>query len=515
MLAAHRLNAKRIERALLQLQGLFIKVGQALSVMANSLPREFRDELEGMQDNVPPRPFAEIQAQVVRELGAHPSELYAYFSEVPIASASLGQVHEARLADGTRVAVKVRHANIEEIAKLDLRIIARIMSIVQWFMPISGLENYSREIRQLISEELDFKREAANIEKIRYNFRDQPNVDTPEVITRLSTSKVLTLTYVEGTKIGAIDELEREGIDREELARVLIHAYCQMVFVDGVYHADPHPGNLLVSKMADGKPKLVMIDFGAVGTLSEPMREGIPEFLEGVLRRDTERIVRAMRTMGFIGVGSDEALISKVVDYFHRQFQEEIHIESVNLRDIKFDPQRGLDRLLDLRALNVGLKDVFQSIYVPRDWVLLQRTLLLATGVCTQLAPTLNPTEIIRPYLQELVLGNRDFAQIALDSLRDTALRALQLPELFERFLRQATRGDVSVHVREMRESTEAMTAAARTFTWLVLAMALAAFAIWLRQEHPHEWLWRAFGVAAGLSGVGFLVGFLRSKRSN
>jgi len=518
----HRRNAKRIERALLELQGLFIKVGQALSILAGFLPAEFRDELSGMQDNVPPRPFEEIEARIRKEHGKGPNELYASFNPVPLASASLGQVHEAYLHDGRRVAVKVQHHGIEEVVRLDLLTIRQIMRIVQWFVPVQGLDNYYREIRSLLLEELDFGREAENINRIRSKFVTEnpdgavvPRVDTPEVIPELSTSRVLTLTFVEGVKVGAIEELDRLGIDRKELAKQIVHAFCQMIFVDGVYHADPHPGNLLVQRLPDGSTKLILIDFGAVAELSPSMREGIPEFLEGVLRRDTDRLIKAMRKMGFLGIGSDEAVVEKVIDHFHRKFQEEVKIESLNLKDIKIDPQRGFENLMDLRAMNVGLKELSSSIHVPRDWVLLERTLLLLTGTCTLLDPEMSPMQIVRPYLERFVLGNRDWTQIAIEAVRDTALRAIGLPEAVDTYIKKAVRGELEVKVRGVREGLEAIYTLGRQAMYLGSSLAFGGAAMWLHVAHGQTELARVLLWPAGGFGALFVLSSLfgRSRR--
>jgi len=516
----HRRNAKRIERALLELQGLFIKVGQALSILAGFLPAEFREELEGMQDNVPPRPFSEIEARIVKELGKLPDEAYARFNRTPLASASLGQVHEAILHDGRRVAVKVQHHGIEEVVRLDLLTIRQIMRIVQWFVPVQGLDNYYREIRQLLLEELDFAREAQNILRIRANFQPgahadaemATNADTPEVIAELSTSRVLTLSFVDGVKVGAVDELDRLGINRPELAKQIVHAFCQMIFVDGVYHADPHPGNLLVQRMPDGTARLVLIDFGAVAELSQPMREGIPEFLEGVLRRDTDRLIKAMRKMGFLGIGSDQAVVEKVIDHFHRKFQDEVKIESLNLKDIKIDPQRGFENLMDLRAMNVGLKELSSSIHVPRDWVLLERTLLLLTGTCTLLDPDMNPMQIVRPYLQKFVLGNRDWTQIAIEAVRDTALKAVGLPEAIDNYIKRAVRGDLELKVRGVREGLDGIYALGRQAMYLATALSFGAAALWLHVQHGRDQLARTLLWPAGVFGLLFVLMSLRDR---
>ncbi len=526
----HRRNAKRIERTLLELQGLFIKVGQALSILASFLPEEFRKELEGMQDNVPPRPFEEIEARILKELGKRPRELFATFNEVPLASASLGQVHEATTHDGRRVAVKVQHVGIEEVVRLDLVTIRQIMRIVQWFVPVQGLDNYYREIRALLLEELDFAREAHNITRIRANFipgsasgakldveNSASRGDSSEVLPELSTPRVLTLSFVEGVKVGAIEELDRLGIDRKELAKQIVHAFCQMIFVDGVYHADPHPGNLLVQKLPDGTSKLVLIDFGAVAELARPMREGIPDFLEGILRRDTDRLIKAMHKMGFLALGSDHAVVEKVIEHFHRKFQDEVKIESLNLKDIKIDPQRGFENLIDLRNMNVGLKELSSSIHIPRDCVLLERTLLLLTGTCTQLDPDMNPMQIVRPYLEKFVLGNRDWTQIAIEAIRDTALKAVGLPEAVDNFIKRAVRGELEMKVPGLRDGFDGLYVLGRQAMFLAGSMGFGGAALWLQVQHGQTELARALlwpaGIFGGIFVLLFLLGRSRQRR--
>ncbi|MBX3226643.1 MAG: AarF/ABC1/UbiB kinase family protein [Labilithrix sp.] len=474
----HRKNAKRVYETILRLQGLFIKVGQALSIMANFLPDAFRRELEGLQDQVPPRPFEEIARRIEEDLGGAPGELFARFEKAPIASASLGQVHEATTKDGVRVAVKVQHHDIDEIVRLDLRTIRRILRIVQWFVPVQGLDGYYHQIKELLSRELDFTLEADNIERIARNFSKDSRVLFPTPIRELSTKRVITATFVEGKKLGDLAALDEMGIDKKDLASRLVRAYCQMIFVDGVYHADPHPGNILV----DAEGNLILLDFGAVAELSQPMREGIPEFLEGVLRRDTERLIRALRKMGFLSRTSDEAVSEKVIEYFHRRFQEEVKLESFNLKDIKIDPQRGFENLLDLRKMNVGLKELSGAFEIPRDWVLLERTILLVYGSCAQLDPELNPMAIIQPYLQDFVLGNRDWQKVAMETVRDMALGAVTLPDDLRKYLVRATRGEMEVRVRGMQEGARTVYAIGRQIIYTAVGLATGYAAL-----HLHE----------------------------
>jgi ubiquinone biosynthesis protein len=464
----HATNARRVERTIVRLQGLFIKVGQLLSIMANFLPAQFRSGLEGLQDQVPPRPYREIERRIERELGQPVSALFQRFDEVPLASASLGQVHEAWLKDGTHVAVKVQHQDIDEIVRLDLLTIRRIMSIVTLFIRVQGMDAYYHQIRSMISEELDFLREARNIARIAENFAKQPMVQFPLPMEPLCTRRVMVTTFVEGVKVGDVETLDARGIDRRELAKRIVQTFCQQIFIDGVYHADPHPGNMLVGP----EGQLILLDFGAVAELSPQMREGIPEFLEGVIRRDTDAIIKALRKMGFLARTDSLDVSEKVIEFFHQRFQEEVKLDSFNLKDIKLDPQKGLESLIDLRRMNIGLRELSGAFHVPRDFVLLERTLLLLAGVCTQLDPEMSPMEVIRPYLQDFVLGNRDWAQIALEAAKDMGLKALTIPDDLKKYLTRANRGEAEIRVKGLTSAARLVYAGVRQLIYAGVGIA-------------------------------------------
>lgn len=486
MEALHAKNAQRVLGTIVELQGLFIKVGQLLSVMANFLPAPFRNGLAGLQDRVPPRPTQEIRARIERDLGAPVSELFAKFDDEPLASASLGQVHEAYLADGRHVAVKVQHADIDEVVRLDLKTIRRIMGLVSHFIPAKNLDVYYRQIKSMIQEELDFEREVRNIDRIMRNFTADPTVVFPTPIPELCRKTVMTTTFVSGIKIGDTQLLDEAGVDRKALAKKVVEVFCQMVFVDGVYHADPHPGNVFVGRGGE----LVLLDFGAVAELSQDMKDGIPEFLEGVIRRDTDRLIRSLKKMGFIARNDASDVSERVVEFFHQRFQEDIKLESFNLKDIKLDPQRGLENLMSLRRMNIGLSELSQAFHVPRDWVFLERTVLLLTGVCTTLDPEMNPVDTIRPYLERFVLGNRDWAQIALEAGKDMAMKALTLPDDLRKYLNRANRGESEVRVRELGRAADVVAGGLKL---LVLT---------------------AIGVAGGFASLElFLAGYLEPAR--
>jgi predicted unusual protein kinase regulating ubiquinone biosynthesis (AarF/ABC1/UbiB family) len=500
--ARHRRSARRIRDAIVAAGGLFIKVGQLISILSNFLPAEFRRELEGLQDQLPPKPLEEVAARIRAELGRSPDELFRDFDPVPIATASLAQVHAATLPDGRRVAVKAQHADIERIAHDDLETIRRILWLVQLVTGVRGIESYHPEISQMIAEELDFAKEASNIETIARNFAGDPMVRCPVVVHELSSRCVLTTEFVDGTKIIDFDELAARGFDRRTLAARVVGAYCRMIFVDGVYHADPHPGNIFVA--TDGA--IVFVDFGAVGVLAPRMKEGIPAFFEGVIRRDADRITAAVRTMGFVALDPQSTDVAqRVIAYFQRRVFNEIAADTWSLGDLQVDMRGRLEALADLRKLDVSFRQLTTAFQVPKDWVLLERTLLLLLGLCTELDPTWNPMTVIRPYLEEVVLGeDRDWGAIVRSSLKEMARTAVSLPDDLQRALARANRGELEVRVPEIADAARLLYAGVHQFLYCVLAVAAGAFAFQAYDRGRTTLaIWLAIAGVAALVGLG------------
>ena len=345
--ALHARNGRRVRRSVLRLRGLFIKAGQLASVLTNLLPEPFRAELEGLQDRVPASPPESVRARVRAELGAEPEALFAAFSPAPVASASLAQVHRARLAApasgdgqaaGRDVAVKVQHADIEAIARLDLRAIETILRAVGRVFGVRGLRDQFREVEAVILGELDFEREARNAAEIAANLG--PGLAVPAVVPERSSRRVLTTAFVDGIKAGDTAALDAAGIDRTALAERVLDAYGGMVFRDGLYHADPHPGNLLV-RPDDTAPdgfEVVFLDFGAVARLTPEMRRGLAEMVAGVLARDAARVTAALTTMGFVaeGVGADAAVLA-LVERVHERVLRSLDPDAFRLGDLTLE----------------------------------------------------------------------------------------------------------------------------------------------------------------------------------
>jgi ubiquinone biosynthesis protein len=503
----HLRNARRVHRTIARLQGLFIKIGQLISIMTNFLPEEFRTELEGLQDQVPPRPYAEVEQRFKEELGKAPHEVFAEFDERPIASASIGQVHKARLLSGEQVAVKVQYPDIEEIVAIDLRALRRIFGVISWFVPYQGMESLYREIRAMVLQELDFRGEADNVERIAASFTNRAGVAFPTVRRELSTGRILTTEWIDGVKVSDRARLNTLGVDRSRLARAVVTAYCQQIFTDGVYHADPHPGNLLVRKNAAGEVTIVFIDFGAVAEVSPKMRRGIVDLIQAGIARDTPRVVQAMKEMGFISRGADPAIFDKVIDFMHQKFQEEIQLESFSLKDVKFDPQRSLENLADLRRMDVSIRDLADHFHVPKEWILLERTVLLLMGLCTELDPALNPVQVIRPYLEEFVLGkDKDWSAFVIDSTKDVAATVFALPAEVRKFVQRAQRGELEMRFKGIEDHARLIYSLGHQIIYAALGITSGAFGVVFDGRHePHAaklafWGAGVFGTLLGLS---------------
>jgi predicted unusual protein kinase regulating ubiquinone biosynthesis (AarF/ABC1/UbiB family) len=487
----HQRNARRIEAAIIKLRGLFIKVGQLISIMANFLPDAFREELQRLQDQVPPRPYKDIEARLREEFGGRaPAEVFAEFSPEPVASASIGQVHRARLATGEAVAVKVQYPDIEEIVRTDLRALKRIFAILRWFMPEYGFDTIYAEIREMVLFELDYRREASAIERIAGHFRErrtdpthQPpaNVRFPRVVAEYSTARVLTTEWMEGVKVADLERLGAAGVDRRKTARVCVEAYCQQIFIDGLYHADPHPGNLLVQAAATpgASPTVVFLDFGATATVSEQMRRGMISFLQGAMTRDTTRIVAAMKEMGFLSRRANPEVFDRIVQYFHEKMRAQMSVEGFSLKNLSFDADKSLSSLLDLRDLNVSLADLKDAFKIPKEWILLERTLLLLLGVCTTLDPEMDPTDVIQPYLERFLLGEKkQWSELVLEASREMALSALSLPGELQRFMDRAARGELEFRFRNLDENVRVLYSVGQQLLWGMLAAVAAVMAV-------------------------------------
>jgi predicted unusual protein kinase regulating ubiquinone biosynthesis (AarF/ABC1/UbiB family) len=425
----------RVERAntllesLLTLGPTFIKLGQLLSTRPDVLPPEYVDVLSKLQDEVPPAPWPEARAVLEDELGPV-EEHFDDFETDAISGASLGQVYTAKV-DGEAVAVKVRRPGIEDLVAADLRVIRWSLPVLLYFIGEArafSLENLADEFDRTIRQEMDYDREAAMLEEIRSNFEGDDEVAIPAVIESHSGPRVLTMEYIRGTKINDVEQLDAMGVDRHELAVNLQRAYLQMLLEDGVFHADPHPGNLAVCE--DGT--IVFYDFGMSGRVDEFVQSKIIDFYVAVANRDIDGILDALIEMGTLSPDADRATMGKVME-------------------LAIEDARGED--IETYRVQQIVSQVEDTIYefplrLPSNLALVLRVATVVEGVCVTLDPDFDFIAVATDYLTEQGYREesiRQFAEETGDQLRRSVQSSVRVPPKLENALDRIDRDDFYV----------------------------------------------------------------------
>lgn len=402
-----RREAIRFRALAIRMGGVMIKVGQFLSSRLDVLPPEVTDELANLQDEVPAEPYAAIKELAEKELGAPLLDKFEWFDENPLAAASLGQVHRARLrreddADGFRnVVVKVQRPFIEWIVEVDLSALKRVGDWLMRYRPVrehADVPALLREFSATVREEIDYLHEAENAETFLRNFKDDVDVHVPRVVKRLTTLRVLTLEDVYAIKITDYDAITAAGIKRSDVADKLLDTYLKQIFEDGFVHADPHPGNLFVTPLepegdSSRKWKLTFVDFGMTARVPANIRDALREMLIGVGTKDAARVVKSYQQLGMLLPGADLHLIeqaeARVFDRFWGMSMSELR---------KTSPD-------EIREFAHQYRDLIFSMpfQVPNNLIMLARTVAILSGMCTGLDPDFNLWNQLSPYARKLI----------------------------------------------------------------------------------------------------------------
>ncbi len=447
-----RRTAVRFRALAIRMGGLMIKVGQFLSARLDVLPIEITDELSGLQDEVPPESFEAIRVQAEAELGQSLIAHYASFDETPLAAASLGQAHRACLRDAdaaelgfAQVVVKVQRPHIEQIVEVDLAAIRRVGGWLQRYKPVSDRADVHALVEEFASTtrgEIDYLAEASNAEMFAEMFADNPRVHVPKVAWELTTRRVLTLEDVTAIKLGDYDAISAAGIDRGEVAEVLLGTYMQQIFEDGFFHADPHPGNLFVTPLEgtgeNGRRnwKLTFIDFGMMGQVPENLREGLREAVIAIGTQDGARLVKSFKTLDVLLPSADIKLIEMASMQVFDRFG------GMSMGDLRqIDHAEMMSFGLQFRELMLNLP--FQ---LPENLLLLGRSVAILSGMCTGLDPAFNVWSSITPYADKLI---SDEGGSTWDTLLSEGTKILQtvvaLPGRADRVLTLMERGEFNV----------------------------------------------------------------------
>src|SRR5436190_6327404 len=298
---------------LIELGPTFIKIGQSMGTRADLLPLPFVKELGKLVDQVPPFPNDVAFARIEHELGRKINEVYVEFELEPVAAASLGQVYRARLHTGEEVAVKVQRPNLEATIKGDIVILKKVANFAERFPQLSENADWPgmlREFDSTIHEEMDYAAEGRNAERFRHNFKNWSNVHVPTIYWNATTSKVLTMEFIHGTKVTDLEEQARRNISPSKVNRLLIKAYLKQLLEDGFFHADPHPGNLLV--MPDGR--VAFFDFGMVGRITPQLQAKMIDAFFHVVEKDPAGIAEYLIELDFLKPGTSPNVVKPVVE---------------------------------------------------------------------------------------------------------------------------------------------------------------------------------------------------------
>ncbi len=462
----NRARALRIRREALHLGGLLIKVGQFLSSRVDLLPAEYIEELALLQDEVPPVPFDQIQPIIETELGGSTSQLFAFLDAQPIAAASLGQVHRAGLHTGEVVALKVQRPDVDEIIEADLAALRYIVNWLDRYTVIgrrADLPLILREFEDTLRLELNFRAEGHHAERLACLFADSGRIVIPRVYWSYTTRRVLCMQFMEGIKVTDFARLEAEGISRPIVAETLLRAYLRQVVEDGFFHADPHPGNILVRS----GPQIVLLDFGMVGDIAPNVRGNLKKIFLAVIHREYDEILEALSRLGFLAPSSDRALLRRAIAWTVETFYEMsfAELQAVNPTEV-FDQLQGVI--------------YSESVRIPANFAFLGRAVGTLSGLCTAIDPSFQFITVAEPFARDLVGRRRGVAGVVglvADEARSLAVTAYSLPYLTRGALESVQQGELDFR-DELAEVVRAVDRLERALRRIVFGLLVAAFLI-------------------------------------
>ena len=474
----YRKIAARYRSLAIQMGGVLIKVGQFLSARVDVLPAEITTELSGLQDEVPSESFDDIQKVFVAEFGMPILAKYTEFDPVPLAAASLGQAHLAKINlnnDKAReleaanldddlkqsidysVVVKIQRPGIEKIIATDLAAIRTVGSWIKRYPPIrkrANIPGLIAEFTRTLYEELDYLAEGRNAETFAMNFSANPGILVPKIVWSHTTKRVLTLQNVWGIKITDYDEITSAGIDKTEVAARLLDTYLKQIFEDGFFHADPHPGNLFVMPITQiGEQsssnqdwKLTFIDFGMVGRMRPEIRDGLRELLIGIGLQDASRVIKSYQILGILLPGADISILEKANAEIFKRFWGRSLDEFSNI---------NMD---EVQAFVYEFREILYSMpfQLPQDLMFLGRAVGILSGMCSGLDPKINVFEHLGPFTQKLIAqeAKHDW-NYWVNEAGEIARKMIALPIHADSVLTKLERGEIIVRDPQLSENVK------------------------------------------------------------
>jgi predicted unusual protein kinase regulating ubiquinone biosynthesis (AarF/ABC1/UbiB family) len=459
--------AMRFRALAIALGGVPIKLGQFMSVRVDVLPQPVTTALADLRDEVPAAPFAAIEPVLAAAWGHDYREIICDLDNTVVAAASLGQVYRARRRDtGQEIAIKVLRPEIHAIIETDLAAVQAIVRLIKDYPLIqrrADMERLFAEFAEVLRQELDYRHEIRNNERLQACVRDEPRVVLPVVHHDLSTSHVLVMDWVTGIAPDKHARIDEAGIDRHAVAQTLLRVFFAQCFVHGVFHADPHPGNMLISADADGTWRIHLLDLGAVSTIPATMQVHLRKAIVAVVSNDTAGVVSEMEALGMILPDADRGEIQRVL--------------AIALQEVA---QRGMADMSTIDVMGLARESrqlLFQLPFqIPQHVMYLGRALALLSGVITMLDPAFNMVSEARPLAVRWIQQEQ---RSLFADLISTGRTLLGIPTRLDRVLGQFERGTISVDTRALEHQIAELTKAQRRRDWLLIGMMVVLIAQW------------------------------------
>ena len=425
----------RLRKTLERLGPTFIKFGQVLSVRPDLVPMSYSKELEKLQDKVQEFSFDEVKETIEKELGKKLNELFRSFEKEPIASASISQVHRAVLKTGEKVAVKVQRPDVRKIMEIDTEIMFYFARLLEKYS--EKLREYRpvkivSEFKQWTEKELDFRLEARNAKRFYENFRGSKTIYIPKIYDGWTSERVLTLEFIDGIDAHDVKEIKKNKIDFNTVLKNGFNATLKQVFVDGIFHADPHPGNMIVMKSG----YLALIDFGIVGYFDEKLKNKSIDLVYGIVENDEELIMETLMSMGMEGSDVNYEELKADISYIIQPLQHS------SMKDVKLS--RVLEEILDI-ALKHRLR-------MPASFVLFGKTIMTLEGIALEYDPEFKIVETTKPFIEKLIIQRKSPVYMWKNFMHEmTKYRkfAEEFPEKADRVLDRLQRGKVKVDIED------------------------------------------------------------------
>lgn len=424
-------TGQRLRLALEELGPTFIKFGQIVSTRPDILPQDIIKELEKLQDSVPPISFDEVKKVIEEELDDSLCNIFPYFDEKPLAAASIAQVHLARLLSGKQVVVKIQRPNIDKVIDVDIKILKDIAYFIDHHTKYGNLYDFGKmveEFENTLKNEMDFMIEGENTETFRKNFKKDQYATFPYISWIHTTKRVLVMEYIDGIKLNDFEALEKAGLDRKTIARNFSNSILNQILRDGFFHADPHPGNIMVLE----NNVIAFLDLGMVGKLSEDRKNQFLKMLLGITLRNSKLIIEGIINLEAVKTTINTKKLEKEIDILRDKYL------SIPLSEIKMS-----------EAFNQIFSLAFSyNIVIPNEFTMLAKTLITLEGTVEKLDPDLSVLEIAEPIAEKLMIrlfSPEKLGKEVLSELMDYGNLTRKLPSYLLNLLEKAENDDISI----------------------------------------------------------------------